>query len=164
MTAPQGFQPQPPQDDYMQNSPQQQNLNPLYRELQKYKKRATVLTVSTCILSVTTLVFGGIVGTALVMTIEQNNNALVKVYDACMSTDLGAISLGDNNSTLTVSESGKLDAYDCVASKLPIPKATQTKIGATTGFSGSQSDSWDGYKATWSYSGSNGLDLVIQKD
>lgn len=133
-------------------------------ELKKYKRRSRILTVTTCILAVTTLVFGGIVVAAEVITVRENHSSLTKVYNACKDVDEGALSLGDHNNTLTVEESGGLVAYSCVASTLPIPKATQSKIGATNGFSGTQTDSWDGFKATWSYNKNNGLDLVIQKD
>lgn len=133
-------------------------------DLEKYKRRSRILTIATCILAVTTLIFGGIVVAAEVITFRENHSSLTKVYDSCKDVDEGALGLGDHNNTLTVEESGGLDAYSCVTSTLPIPEATQAKIGATNGFSGTQSDSWDGYKATWSYNKNNGLDLVIQKD
>lgn len=133
-------------------------------DLKKYKKRSRILAVSTGILAATTLIFGGIVVAAEVITVRQDHSALSKVYDSCKDADADSMALADHNSTLTVNETEGMDAYSCVASALPIPKATQAKIGATTGFSGTQTDSWDGYKATWSYSGDNGLTLVIQKD
>lgn len=140
--------------------------NRMAAELKKYKRRSRILAITTCILAVTTLAFGGLVVVAEVITVRENHSALSKVYDACKDADddEDTLSLGDHNNTLTVEESSGLDAYECVASTLPIPKATQAKVGATNGFSGTQTDSWDGFKATWSYNKNNGLDLVIQKD
>lgn len=136
----------------------------LVSDLKKYKRRSRILAITTCILAVTTLLFGGIVVAAEVITVRENHSALAKVYDTCKDDDGDTLSLGDHNNTLTINEVSGLDTYECVASSLPIPKATQAKIGATTGFSGTQTDSWDGFKATWSYSKNNGLNLVIQKD
>lgn len=158
----------PPMPNQLAGQPPQTSTRSKIRlasELKKYKKRSRTLAITTCIPAVTTLIFGGIVAAAEVITVKDNHCALSSVYNACKDADdKDSLSLGDHNNTLTVDEVNGLDAYECVASTLPIPKATQAKIGAANGFSGTQTDSWDGFEATWPCNKNNVLDLVIQKD
>lgn len=101
-------------------------------------------------------------------TYQLNHDVLHEGYSACstMADKNGDVmQLADGGKTLTL-ETGADDisSYECLAENMNIPKSLQTKIGATTGLSGSQTDSWDGVQITWSYSGSNGLSMVFETE
>lgn len=61
-------------------------------------------------------------------------------------------------------ELGLVLAVECVVDNLDGPSGLGDKIGATNAFAGQQTDSWDRFAATWSYSGNNGLVLIVEED
>lgn len=55
-------------------------------------------------------------------------------------------------------------AYTCMLSELGVPESTQQKIGRTRALDGTQSDSWGGLKASWSYHPDNGANVLIENE
>jgi hypothetical protein len=99
-------------------------------------------------------------------TVEAQNNVLATAYNDChikATEQLDNLKIADNNQTLTLgSGSNGMETFDCLVKSMGIPESVQTKVGATTGMSGTQEDSFGNVKITWSYSGNNGLSMVFE--
>lgn len=63
-------------------------------------------------------------------------------------------------------DSGTSDyvAYLCMLNEIGVPETTQQKIGRTRALDGTQTDSWDGLTASWSYHPDSGSNILIEKD
>ncbi|MGP5388373.1 hypothetical protein [Glutamicibacter arilaitensis] len=61
-------------------------------------------------------------------------------------------------------DSGTSDfvAYYCMLNQLGVPETTQQKIGRTRALDGTQSDTWDSLKASWSYHPDSGANVLIE--
>lgn len=53
-------------------------------------------------------------------------------------------------------------AYYCMLNQLGVPEVTQQKMGRTRALDGTQSDSWDSLKASWSYHPDSGVNVLIE--
>lgn len=73
-------------------------------------------------------------------------------------------SLGDNGKSLTYSGSqySGVTRLGCLLGQLKAPQSLASKMNATSGLDGMQSDSWDGIKVTWSYNGNSGFNAVFE--
>ncbi|GHD05326.1 hypothetical protein [Zhihengliuella salsuginis] len=60
--------------------------------------------------------------------------------------------------------SGGLDMFDqvCVLEGLQIPESAFSRMSSTRALDGTQSMSWDGYQASWTYHPDNGLDVIVE--
>lgn len=120
--------------------------------------------------------FGVLVGIIGVFTVAfiatSGGPKLTDVYSACNGgSGATTIELKDGGTTLTVFQPNySSDAYtlQCVVNNTRMPGATLDKIKQTTAMSGTQEDSWDGFKATWTYNGGDdlgdGLTLIIEEN
>lgn len=54
-------------------------------------------------------------------------------------------------------------AYTCMLNELGVPEVTQQKMERTRALDGTQSDTWDGLQASWSYHPDSGINLLIEK-
>jgi hypothetical protein len=104
--------------------------------------------------------------------IEYENKILERTYDKCEAkTESTAalhetLKLQDNKQTLTLysptTAVNTYETYSCVADQTKMPESVQEKISQTNAYSGTQNDSWDNLKATWSYDGTSGLNLIVE--
>lgn len=53
-------------------------------------------------------------------------------------------------------------AYSCMLNELGVPEVTQQKIGRTRALDGTQTDTWDGMQASWSYHPDSGANVLIE--
>ncbi|MCW4465650.1 hypothetical protein OK351_09040 [Glutamicibacter sp. MNS18] len=53
-------------------------------------------------------------------------------------------------------------AYYCMLNELGVPETTQHKMDRTRALDGTQTDSWEGHKASWSYHPDNGVHVLIE--
>lgn len=93
---------------------------------------------------------------------------LVKAQQTCDPTGLGT-TVADGKKTLVVNGAGKEDttgvdvpAEACILRELGATTAVLQHMDSTRALDGRQTDSWDGFKAAWTYHPDQGLDLVIQ--
>lgn len=94
---------------------------------------------------------------------------LVKAQQACDPTGLGT-TVADGKKTLVVNGAGKEDATGvpveaeaCILNKLGATTAVLQHMDSTRALDGRQTDTWDGFKAAWTYHPDQGLDLLIQE-
>ncbi|MBW3090598.1 hypothetical protein [Bifidobacterium miconisargentati] len=74
-----------------------------------------------------------------------------------------AFEVTDGGRTMTITATYLSDdVTSCLLSELDTPDSVRTKMGNTRALDGTQTDSWDGIKATWSYDGSS-LDIVLER-
>ena len=71
-----------------------------------------------------------------------------------ITADADSLSM-DVESDGTSDESDSQKVFQCVCGKLDMPSSVANKINGTRMIDGKQSDTWDGIKATWSYSPSD---------
>lgn len=119
--------------------------------------------------------FGVLVGIIGVFTAAYISTlggpTLSDAYAACNGKGGATIQLKDDGTTLTLFQPNYTDdteTLQCVVTETGMPGSTLDKMGQTTALSGTQEDSWDGFKATWTYNGgdelSDGLTLIIEAD
>ena len=102
------------------------------------------------------------------LSISKNRNTRItsKINDDesnYLNVSLGYIKLKDEGKTLIVSEPPEqVEVFDCVADSLSMPESVRSKVGTTNAFAGQRTDSWKGYTITWSYSGFEGLNAIIE--
>jgi hypothetical protein len=76
------------------------------------------------------------------------------------------LTVEDDGQTLIV---GGGDQYDtaqagfCVLEELDAPASTVSLVESTNSTMGRQTDSWDGFEASWSYHPDSGLDMTIEQ-
>lgn len=94
---------------------------------------------------------------------------LVKAKQACDPGGLGT-RVADGNRTLIVNGVGgedttgvTIETEACILRELGVTSAVTQHMDSTRALDGRQTDSWDGYKAAWTYHPDDGLDVVIQK-
>ncbi|PST47725.1 hypothetical protein COO72_11485 [Bifidobacterium callitrichos] len=87
-------------------------------------------------------------------------NRLKAAYAKCSKEDDGSYMTQGEDSSIRFSEAkdGEGAALSCLLSELKMPDATISKMQNTSGLDGTQSDSWDGIKATWSYNANREFD------
>lgn len=78
------------------------------------------------------------------------------------------LQVGDGGASLSLSMEDDSDGkvFNCVASEVGLPDSVRSKMGSTRALDGTQSDTWDGMKVTWSYQTggySNSLDVVYER-
>lgn len=91
------------------------------------------------------------------------------VEQECANKDDGTtMRVGDGGDSLSLSMSdyseGKV--FACVASEVDLPDSIRSKMESTRAIDGTQSDTWDGLRVTWSYQTggyTNMLDVIIEK-
>ncbi|MFR3301982.1 hypothetical protein [Bifidobacterium pullorum] len=119
--------------------------------------------------------FGVLVGIIGVFTAAYISTlggpTLSDAYAACNGKEGATIQLKDDGTTLTLFQPNYTDdteTLQCVVAETGMPGSTLDKMGQTTAFSGTQEDSWDGFKATWTYNGGDdfgdGLTLIIEEN
>ena len=81
----------------------------------------------------------------------------------------GLFNVEDNGHSITLDTKGEEDAtgdamfsVGCVVNELSMPDYIVQKVDHTRALDGMQSDTWDGYTATWTYHPDNGLLLIIE--
>jgi len=94
---------------------------------------------------------------------------LVKAQQACDPAGLGT-TVGDGDKTLVVDGVGKEDTTGatveteaCILKNLGVTTAVLQHIDSTRALDGRQTDSWDRFKAAWTYHPDAGFDIVIQE-
>lgn len=94
---------------------------------------------------------------------------LVRVQFDC-NLELTYATDGDNYHTLTLDERGTQDEgglsrsdITCVLDKLGATDAVKAHVAGTREVDGRQTDSWDGYTASWTFSSAQGLTITLQE-
>lgn len=74
------------------------------------------------------------------------------------------VSVGDGGKSLTYSgtQYSGVKRLGCLLGQLKAPESLVSKMNATSGLDGMQTDSWDGIKVTWSYNGNSGFNAVFE--
>lgn len=95
---------------------------------------------------------------------------LSQAYTACVGSAEG-FELADGDTTLIIDTMGDDDftgvdytTLECALDELETPTRVVTAIESTRALDGRQSDSWDGFAASWSYHPDSGMDLIISLD
>ena len=73
---------------------------------------------------------------------------------------------GGDSLSLSMSDYSEGKVFTCVASEVDLPDSIRSKMESTRAIDGTQSDTWNGLKVTWSYQTggyTNMLDIVIEK-
>lgn len=73
-----------------------------------------------------------------------------------------AIELDTKGKDLYDSGTSDFVAYYCMLNQLGVPESTQQKLGRTRALDGTQSDTWDSMKASWSYHPDSGVNVLIE--
>ncbi|MGO1230738.1 hypothetical protein [Glutamicibacter arilaitensis] len=73
-----------------------------------------------------------------------------------------AIELDTEGKDFLDSGTSNLTSYYCMLNQLGVPETTQQKIGRTRALDGTQSDTWDSLKASWSYHPDSGANVLIE--
>jgi len=73
-----------------------------------------------------------------------------------------AISLNTKGKDYSDTGTSNLFAYYCMLNELGVPETTQEKMDHTRALDGTQSDSWDSLKASWSYHPDSGVNVLIE--
>ncbi len=61
-------------------------------------------------------------------------------------------------------EAASIEDIACLLSKLDTPDTVASRMDSTRALDGTQTATWDGNTATWTYHPDNGLDIVISRD
>jgi hypothetical protein len=95
---------------------------------------------------------------------------LSQAYTACVGSGDG-FELADGDTTLVIDTKGDDDyagvdysTLACALDELGTPTRVVTAIESTRALDGRQSDSWDGFAASWSYHPDTGMDLIVSFD
>jgi hypothetical protein len=96
---------------------------------------------------------------------------LVKARQACDPEKLGS-RIDDGDRTLILDTKGEQDASGgaplglvaCVMKELGSTAAVRSHVVETRALDGRQTDSWDGFTASWSYHPNTGISMVIEQD
>lgn len=96
----------------------------------------------------------------------SSDTQLETAYDECDSDTLPLNArVEDGGETLLLEGIKGGKAFDdavCVLTQLDTPSSTTSKIDSTTALMGRQSDTWDDYEASWTYSPDAGLDMIVE--
>ena len=76
--------------------------------------------------------------------------------------DGSAISLNTKGKDYTDTGTSNIFAYYCMLNEVGVPETTQEKMNRTRAMDGTQSDTWDALKASWSYHPDSGVNVVIE--
>lgn len=173
MSEPQPAQPQQPTQPQCHPAPQppmQQQPTPQQAAPQqpvKRMKRVSVPVAGLVVMAVFDVLGGFFLLGLLVNILGSASTAssvdFVQVMNECDSDDDSYVSITADSDSLdidvesdgTSDESASEKVFDCVCDKLDMPSSVSNKINGTRLIDGKQSDTWDGIKATWSYSPSD---------
>jgi hypothetical protein len=72
--------------------------------------------------------------------------------------------LADGDRTLLVAADDQRgrETLDCLADRLTMPAAVYSQITTTRALDGRQAAAWDGYRASWTYHPTGGLNMIIE--
>lgn len=160
MSEPQSMQPQQPQS---QVPPQQPMLQQPVQQPVKRMKRVSVPVAGLIAMAVFD-VLGGFFLLGLLVNMSGSASTAPSVDFAQVADKCGnraAMMSGDDDSLSAdityydgINGTEANEAYDCLVTEIDIPSSIVHKIDNTRTLDGTQSDTWDKTKITWSYSSS----------
>ena len=91
--------------------------------------------------------------------VARQDTRLADAHDACAS--YGSSTLADGGHTIIIDGDRTGDAFTCYATHLDMDAATIANVGATRALDGTQTGTWDGLDARWTFSPDDGLTMTI---
>jgi hypothetical protein len=104
---------------------------------------------------------------ALVLSGSVGPTALEKAAEAC-SVGENTVAAVDDGTSLTVESGDDRTGWQatimsvCVLTELEVSDPVMEKVAATKAASDEQSDTWDDFVVTWTYSPRDGLEIVVE--
>ena len=90
--------------------------------------------------------------------------------DGCV-TGQGKTSIEDGGKTLIIDGSGEGDPagitgeeLTCLFTQMKMPESVKAHVFETRALDGRQEDTWDGFRASWTYHPDDGLDMIVTAD
>lgn len=85
----------------------------------------------------------------------------VEFQDVFIDSTSDAVTMRAPRSDDAMAQIGILLVVNCIVDELNGPSTLPDKVGATNALSGTQTDTWDQYEATWNY-GRTGLQFIVE--